>query len=380
LNRAQVFACLFYAFYFGAVGVYVPYLPLYLEQAGLSGSEIGLISALWPVMLLFAGPLWGGIGDRFRLHRYLLPLATLGTILPALLMLSAHGLPALVGLSLISAFFSSPAIPLIDSAVLDLIQGTRVTYGSIRLWGSAGFILSTWAMGYVLQAFGLSWLFYAYAVLLAGAGLTAIGLPARRQTWSVSYRAGLGQLLRQRRLLLYLAAVFLIGATIHAYNSFFPLYLVRLGGGAAWVGLAGAIAAVAELPVLYFSGWFFKRLGLSGTVLLSYGLYAARWGLLALVSSPVVAMLTTASHGLTFGAHLAGSVAYVEAHTPPGLRATAQGLLTAAGFGVGSVLGALGGGLLLDSAGGPGLFGAAAGLAALAALLVLLAGRQRTAQ
>jgi PPP family 3-phenylpropionic acid transporter len=373
LNRAQVLACLYYACFFGAVGVYVPYLPLYLEAVGLSGSQIGLISALWPIMLLFASPLWGSIGDRFRLHRYLLPIASFGTILPALLILVAPGLPALVLLSLIAAFFSTPIIPLIDSAVIDLTQGTRVSYGSIRSWGSVGFTVTTWVMGYVIQAQGLEWLFYAYALLLAAAGLIALGLPARRQSWEVSYRAGLGQLLRRRSLLLVLGAVFLIGATMHVYNSFFPLYLVDLGGSVAWVGVAGAIAAVAEVPVLYYSGWFFRRFGVRGTLLLGYGLYATRWAVLALVASPLVAMLNTLSHGLTFGTHLAGSVAYVERHTPPGLHSTAQSVLTAAGFGVGSVLGALGGGWLLDTVGAASMFGVAAVMAAMAAGLVLAA-------
>lgn len=374
MNRAQVLACLYYGFFFAAIGVYIPYLPLYLQQTGLSGREIGLLTAVWPIMLLVASPLWGLIGDRFRIHRFLLPLATVGPIVPALLMLTVRGLPALAVLALVSAFFATPIVALIDSAVLDLVQGTRVTYGSIRVWGSVGFTGATWLMGYVLQAWGLPWLFYGYAVLLAAAGLTALGLPARRQALQLGFRSGLGQLLRQRALLLFLTGVFLIGATMQIYNTFYPLHLVALGGGSAWVGLAGALAAASELPVLYFSGPIFRRLGVRGTMLLGYGIFAARWAILALVASPIVALLTALSHGLSFGPHLAGSIAFVEKHTPPGLRATAQGLLTAAGYGVGAAAGALAGGVLFDGLGAGGTFGVAAVAALLAAGFVFAAG------
>ncbi len=374
MNRAQVLACLYYAFFFAAVGVYIPYLPLYLQQVGLTGGEIGLLIALWPLMLLVASPLWGLLGDKFRIHRWLLPLATLGPIIPALLMLTVRGLPALAALALVSAFFATPIVALIDSAVLDLVQGTPVTYGSIRVWGSVGFTAATWIMGYVLQAWGLPWLFYGYGIFLAAAGLVALGLPARRAVVQLSFRAGLGQLLRQRALMLFLTGVFLIGATMQIYNAFFPLHLVALGGSPAWVGLAGALAAISELPVLYFSGMIFKRLGVRGAMLLAYGLFAARWAILALVTSPLVALLTCLAHGMSFGPHLTGSIGFVETHTPPGLRATAQGLLTAAGYGVGAAVGALAGGLLLDELGAKGMFGAAAGAALLAAAFVYAAG------
>jgi predicted MFS family arabinose efflux permease len=100
-----------------------------------------------------------------------------------------------------------------------------------------------------------------------------------------------------------------------------------------------------------------------------------RWGLLAAVTSPVVALLTSALHGVTFSPFLAGGVAFVEKHTPSGLHATAQSLLTTAGFGVGAATGALAGGLLFEAWGAPGMFGAGTLACLAAAGLVYLAAR-----
>lgn len=374
--RALLFARAFYFLFFGAVGSYVPFINLYFEQNGLSGTAIGTLAALGPLVLLFSGPLWGAIGDRFRIHRYLLPLAVVGPIVPALLMLRTGNFSALAALMLAGAFFSTAVTPLIDSAVLDLVQDTPHSYGSIRVWGSVGYTLAAWLMGNLLKAQGLRWLFYGYALALLIAALISLGLPARRQSWQTSFRASVSQLVRQRPLALFFAGSFLVGAALQASYAFFPLHLMALGGNPAWVGLASALGATSEIPVLYFSGLIFGRLGVRNTVILGYLTFAVRWAVVALVTSPVLAVLTTSLHGLSFGPFLTGGVAFVETHTPAGLHATAQALLTAMCFGLGAAVGALCGGLLYDTLGASGLFGVASVTMLVAAGFVVLAGKR----
>jgi predicted MFS family arabinose efflux permease len=228
-------------------------------------------------------------------------------------------------------------------------------------------------MGFVLNRAGLAILFYAYALMLGLAGLLAFGLPARRQSWQVSFRASLRQLLRQRALSLFLIGSFLIGATLQASYSFFPLYLQSVGGNPAWVGLASALSALTEAPVVFFSALLFRWVGVRGSVILAYAMFAVRWGLLALVNAPLPALLTNGLHGLTFAPYLVGSIAYVQEHTPPGLHATSQALFTAASFGLGAAAGALGGGWLYDNLGPSRLFGVAALTALVAMGFVVMA-------
>jgi MFS transporter, PPP family, 3-phenylpropionic acid transporter len=376
VRRPLGLAWLYYFFYFGAFGCYVPFLTLYFEQAGLNGRAIGLLAALPPLVQLAVGPIWGGLGDRLAIHRRLLPLATLGPIVPSLLMLTTHNLAALTALVIIAGLFTAPILLLIDSAVLDMVRGTHYAYGKIRIGGSIGYTLGSWLMGYLLKAQGLHWLFYGYGGGLLVAGLLAFALPARRQVWqATSFSASVGQLLRQRPLVLFLIGAFLVSVTLQASFSFFPLRLVALGGDPVWVGLAGVIGAVCEMPVLFYSGAIFRRLGVRPAVTASYLLFALRWGILALAGSPALMLATTTLNGLTFTPYMAGGILYVEQHTPAGLHATAQGLLAAVTFGLGSAVGALGGGVLYDVIGAQGLFGVGAAVAAAAAGFVVLAGR-----
>ncbi len=375
MRRPLGLAWLYYFFLFGALGCYIPFLTLYFEQAGLNGRAIGLLAALPPLVQLTAGPVWGALGDRFAIHRRLLPLATLGPIVPSLLMLTTHNVAALTGLVLAGGLFTAPLLLLIDSAVLDMVRGTHYSYGRIRLGGSIGYTLFTWLMGYLLKAQGLHWLFYGYSAGLLVAGLLALGLPARKQVWqAASFGASVGQLLRQRPLAMFLVGSFLTAAAMQGVFSFYPLRLVALGGDPVWIGLSGVMAAGSEMPVLFFSSALFRRLGVRPAVTASYLLYAVRWSILALAVSPLAVLLTSALNGVTFAPYMAGGILYVEQHTPPGLHATAQGLLAAVTFGLGAAVGALVGGMLYDAIGPQGLFGVGTAVTVVAAGFVVLAG------
>ncbi|KAJ8037120.1 Major facilitator superfamily domain-containing protein 6 [Holothuria leucospilota] len=78
-NRRSVFRInikfipvkLVYFFMGSAIGVSIPFVPLYLYQLGLTTVRVGVITSLRAVMALIATPLWGSIADKFKLHRFL---------------------------------------------------------------------------------------------------------------------------------------------------------------------------------------------------------------------------------------------------------------------------------------------------------------------
>ena len=370
----------YYFFFFGAIGCLLPYLPLYYEHIGLGGEQIGLLSGLAPIVLLIAGPTWGGLGDHFNLHRRLLPLASAGVILPALLISQAGTLPLLVILILLQSFFSTAIGPLADSAALEISQSSQNSFGRLRVWGSVGFTLISAAMGWMLTFLPLQWLFYGYAACMAGCVLVALPLPARQHQWRAPLGQGFRQLLGQPALTLLLGACFLIGVAVTAVAYFFPLYIREIGGDAALIGLAGAVGAIAEMPVLFRGEWMLKRVGGAWAgVAIGAAVYTMRWFLLSSAATPAAILLLQLSHSLSFGFFLIASIVYVDSLAPKGLSATAQSLLIAATWGLGAVAGAWGGGLVFANYGSRTLF-QAAGLATLLAFGLLLVLRYITRQ
>lgn len=355
-RRALNLARAYYFFFFAAIGCFIPYANLYFEQMGLSRTEIGLLSSLLPLGLIIAGPIWGGLGDRFRLHRVLLPLASFGPIVPVLLMPWTTRFEWLLLLTAAMALTSTPIGALIDSATLELLEDNPRAYGGIRLGGTLGYSVSTLVMGTLTERFGLVWGFAGYALCMALAGVVALGLPSRRARLQTSFNAGLRDLTAQRPLMFFLAGSLLIGMAFQAAVVFYPLRLQALGASTALIGIASALAAVAELPVLVYSNAVLKRLGAWGSVTVGALTYAVRWTLVALASDPLFATLTQLTHTLSFALFLVGGVTYVDERTPPGLSATAQGVFNASMFGIGAALGTASGGWLYDQFGAPVLF------------------------
>lgn len=365
----------YYFFFYGAFGCFLTYLPLYYQHIGLPGEKIGLLVALSPVVLFVSGPLWGAIADRFNLHRWLLPLATFSAIGPVFLFPLTRDLSFLIPLVLVQAFFSQAIGPLMDSAALDIAGKTKTDFGQVRLGGSVGFMVISVIVGWLITNFGLEWLFYSYMTCMAIAGLIALALPARAHHWQAPLWQGLRNLLSKPPLVFFLVAAFLVGVAANAVQFFFPIYLTDLGSDANLVGIAGALAALTEVPVLYSGNRIVRKVGgLWIGVVLGACIYASRWFLLSFMANPVAATLTQALHGFSFGLFYVAGVAFVDANTPDGLSATAQSLFFVAMWGLGAAAGSVLGGMLYQNF-GPFVLFQVCGLCTLVAIGLLFGAR-----
>ncbi len=75
-----------YYAYFLAVGCFLPYITLYYRQLGLTGSQIGLLTALPPLAIALLAPLWGVLTDKRGIHRLVLRSALVLSASAALLL------------------------------------------------------------------------------------------------------------------------------------------------------------------------------------------------------------------------------------------------------------------------------------------------------
>ena len=128
--------------------------------------------------------------------------------------------------------------------------------------------------------------------------------------------------------------------------------LEGIGGTASLIGLAFAVSAASELPVIALGGWFLARLGAFRLAVLAIAVYAARFVAFSVITEPELVLGVQVFHGLSYGAFLMASVTLAHRLAPPGRAATAQALLTAMSFGFGSIAGSLIGGRLHRGYGG----------------------------
>lgn len=380
LPRRLFVAKLVYFGWFAAIGAYVPFISLYYRQVGLDLAQIGVLIAVTGAVQLLAAPLWGLLADALRLRRALLPLAVLGSIPPALLLIVASSFEALFAIAVVQSLFMAPVVALADSATMALLGERRDRYGTQRVWGGVGWSLSTLAFGWLSQHLGYGAAFAGYGALCALTACAALALP-RPALAAVNLRDAFRALVRDRRWASFLGCVLLIGCCGAVVNSFLSLFLSDLGASDTQIGFAYTIASLSELPVMALSPLLLRRWGSRPLLLLAGMLYALRMGLY--IAAPAVgwALATQLLHGLCFGALWTAGVVEAQRLAPPGLEATAQSLFGMAVFGVAATLASAIGGQIYRDFGVLALFGIAGALAFLGALGLmpgLSLGRRRT--
>ncbi len=342
------------AMYFGyymAIGAFIPFINLYYERLGLSGVQIGTLAAL-PVLVTSSAPLLlGSIADAFHWHRGILRMALLLTPIAVFMLSQATHYAAFIPFVIAYALFSSPIIPLLDSAALEVAEANQRTYGDLRVWGTIGWSLSTWLVGTLIERFDIRWFFYSYISFMALTLLTSLFQPARSQVLRSSMGHGLRRMLFRRGFLIFLFSIFLLAVTTGAVNSFFSLYLDGIGAGEGSIGLAWTLAALSEVPVMIYSGAIMRRISAKGLLKIAFLTYALRWLFFSFITTPTWALLVQLMHGLSFAAFLVGGVTYINSWTPEGLGTTAQSIFNTLSFGLASIVGSLLGGYFYDIVG-----------------------------
>ncbi len=379
VKRGFLVAKSYYFFFFAAIGCLVPFFNIYLEQQGLSGIEIGWLNSVAPMIALASNPFWGAVADRWQIHRLILALCAFISGLVTLFFLQVISFWPLLVLVTALAFFRTPIGSIVDSTVMDMVKRTpNNTYGQQRVWGTVGFVLATFALGRWLTPADRTLIFWLHGGLLGlgCAGLSFLlpiaGAPQKVDLWS-----GLRVLTRHGGYLSFLIAMMLLGMGIATYAGFLGLHMLSLGGTEQQVGLAWAVNALPEIPLMYFGARWFARYSHKRLIVLGFLGFALIWSLAALAPTPTLIIAAIPGTGACFGFFWVAAVGYASEAAPPGLSATAQVLMGAAQSGLGWSLGSVMAGYLWDQTNGHIVLSFAAVCMALAALIFWLGNRAK---
>jgi len=370
LRAALPFAA-FYAAVFLALGVFLPFWPVYLEHRGLSPAAIGTLMALGTWAKSAANPLAGHLADRLGHRRAVIAglaaLAVAGTV--AVQGVAGFWPILLAHLALFASF--QAVIPLGESQTMAAVTARRLDYGRLRLWGSLAFIVGVLAIGESLAARGPELIPLAMLAAFAAIALAAPALPPAQRPVDSGGRAPVTALLGDRRYLAFLLAGALLQASHAAYYTFSAVHWQDAGIAPSTVAWLWTEGVVAEILLFALGGSLVARLGPRGLLLAAGAGGVVRWTTLATTTAVPALAAVQWLHGLTFGAAHLGAMYFLARHAPAGLQTTAQGVYAAVSGGVGMGLMTLLTGWVYDAAGGMAFLATAA--ASGAAVLVVAA-------
>lgn len=344
---------LVYALLFGGIGIFYTYMALYLKDAGLTGTQIGIILAVLPFAGFLTQPLWGLLSDLLQLHRVILALACFALAITAYCYTLSSSFGWLLGCTLALAVLRSPVGALCDALALDYLasEGRRHEYGSLRMWGSFGFAVAALATGALVIGRSLHLILYLYAATMLMMGAACLSLPHQRRAVRPTLRAGRAVLLANPVLLKLLFGTLLIGMTLGIVNSYQIVYLADINAP-GWVsGMIFALGGLLEVPLMAWAATLIRRWGLRAVLIGGVAVLPPRWLLYMVITDPLLVLPTQALHSLAMLSLLVAAVLFVDQQLGESWRATGQSLYQATLHGVGSTIGLLGAGVLYERAG-----------------------------
>ena len=114
---------LFFAAYFGLVGILAPYMPLYFEQRGLSAVEIGLLIALGQAMRMVGPNLWGWLADRSGHRTRILRTTSLALVASFALLFFPGGFGFVFAAMVLVNFFQTAQMPVAEALASAQLRG-----------------------------------------------------------------------------------------------------------------------------------------------------------------------------------------------------------------------------------------------------------------
>ena len=351
----------FYFAYFSYVGAAAPYFSLYLLSLGLAATQIGVLLSLGSLTRVIGPNIWGWVADRTRERARInsITLALGASCFAGLFFVDSFW--GLFALLLATGFFTSASMPLTEALTLSHLRGAASRYGSIRLWGSVGFIMTVTLVGYALDSLPVASLLWMVLATYALSWACALAVPDAPAAPGQSAPDPVWTILRRPEVAALLGACFLMNLAHGPLYSFFSIYLVDHGYSKAAVGWMWTYGVIAEIVVFLLMPALLRRYSLPAILLVCFAATVVRflmigWG----VDLAPVLFFAQLLHGLSFGAYHAAAVTAIHRWFRGAHQVRGQAIYASVSFGAGGVLGSMLSGLGWDSIGPAWTFSAAA--------------------
>ncbi|WP_040951637.1 MFS transporter [Gorillibacterium massiliense] len=359
---------MYYAFH----SVLTPLLPLYLAKKGYSSAEIGFFLMAGPFAAMFVQPVWGYLSDRFRSLKAIIYLLYGLTFLSSIGLFLANGYIPIFLFTALLFFFYGPASPLLDSLSVKTAAESGSPYGTIRLFGSLGFFAFAIISASLLPLVGgVDNFRYIYWGMWVIPFVLLLFLRDKAGEGPALTMASMKSLAANREFLWFLFMIFIISTPHRMHDALFGYYHQTMGASPGMVSFGWALVGICEVPVFIWLNRYLNRfheLAMLGVISL---LYVLRWSLYIVVKDPTALMYLQLTHAFTYAPFLLVAIQYVVRLVPEHLRSTGMSLYASVFTGLAGLAGGVIGGWFEERWAGPGMYGFAAAMSLLAAILFL---------
>lgn len=330
----------FYFFHFAFIGAFAPYWGLYLQSLSFDAFQIGVLMSLLHVMRIFAPTAWGWLADHTGRRMLIVQLAAITGLVSYCGVFFGESFYWLFIIMALMSFFWSASLPLIEATTLSHLGESTARYGSIRSWGSLGFICAVIGIGYLLDTTEIVSLLWWVLGFKLGIVIFSWRIPEAEVTSHSTDSLSVKQILKQPGVLAFFVACLLMAFAHGPYYTFYSIYLVEYGYSKGTIGWLWAVGVICEIGIFFLIPRLMNWISLKQVLVFSFCCAVIRflmigWG----VEWPAVVLLAQVLHAATYGAHHVAAMMVIHHFFRGRHQAKGQTFYTSFTFGIGGALG-----------------------------------------
>ena len=325
----------FYFVYFACAGVFIVYFPPILRDIGYSPYQIGMIFASAP-LARFLSPLL--FLKYIKLDEKAFFSGLIGALLCTVaLYIFIKNFYLVLVLVFLLGFFYSLVLPFIEVMALEAVG--KEGSGTVRLFGSAGFIATALALG-MLQDLDIDLFMASYIACIVGVVILGSILSKHISKPQVAS----GEFKVKHNYYIWLALI--VGSIgLGIYYGFYSVYSLDLGLDSRQLSYIWSASVLAEILIFYVQSRFIKRFSLMNLMQFCLVTSSLRWILVFFYGDSFTAMISThLLHAFSYALLHSSAIAYLNQHYVN--KQLAQHFYSAMTGGLGILLGNYLGGLL----------------------------------
>lgn len=317
MRREYLGFCLLSFLIYLTFGCIAPYINVYFESLGLTGSQLGTLSSLTSLAGMVGAPVFGYLADQFfgtkRALMVVMLLAAGTLVLFYYQRLFTYVLLAYMAYG----FFNSAKTPLSDGLISAYCNRSGHDFSRIRMLGSFGYLFGSFVLLVVLGVWGYDAPYIRLAVVVSLASAVLLHfLPEVKEdkkNEEVNVLAAAKELLRDKHYLFMVGQKCLAGALVEAFNLYVGNHFVyTLGLDSSMIGLYTVAMVVPEVLCLFFGQRILQSMGFKSFFILSSFSQVVRLGIYSFTHSGALFLAGSLMHGLTMVALTIGYVRYMS--------------------------------------------------------------------
>ena len=321
----------FYFTQFMASGAAVTIFPIWLAAKGITPDQIGIINALPMLLMLLLNVIVGRIADRASDWRSVI---IIGCLLSAAIPIGLFFVNEFWGVLLIWTLASLPNVavgPVADAATMRMTRRRGTDYGTIRAWGTVGYMLFNAITGFLAAWYGAAVfvpLFVGLTVLRAvvAMALPKFRAPADQPTLAANVQvAGRAREMLKWWFVLPLVGFAIVYGTHYILNAFASLLWKEQGIDEAVIGPLIALGAFAEAAMMFAWKRFSSRFSARHLLVLAAAVAAFRWIVMGFSPPVIVLVFLQLLQAISFSLGFLASVHFITNWTSEDIAAEAQG-------------------------------------------------------